>query len=230
MIPPTFHVVGRLIKVHTGVELRCDWPSASRTLRSCSSSSDSRAVLVRPRNEESVPGSPTRSLTFVTMSDPASLMALATKLHEENLRRKRRTILTRTRTAVQQCYDRVKVGRTRVHTSEDGVRTPPCVFRSRSLVVDWWNSFLLVGVIYSTAYSPLVIVQCPASEPVPRCPTALQSAAACSYCKREPPAPPRSSLRRDGPIMAQSTCCSTSSSASTCSFGFARPFATMGTT
>ncbi len=83
------------------------------------------------------------------MSDPAALMALASKLHEERCRR--RTVWRR----VCRAFTGAKLSAVR---RKDAMQQPCCVFRSRSLPIQWWDSFLILGVIYSTAYSPLVIV------------------------------------------------------------------------
>ena len=33
-----------------------------------------------------------------------------------------------------------------------------CIFDHQSSLIAWWNSFLVLGVIYSTAYTPFIIV------------------------------------------------------------------------
>ena len=90
------------------------------------------------------------------MSDPAALMALASRLHEENRRRRRKCGWLRI--SLQQTCTRL-CGRTRLlPSSEAAVAHPHFIFRAGSLPIEWWDTFLILGVVYSTAYAPLCIV------------------------------------------------------------------------
>ena len=87
----------------------------------------------------------------VPRDDPVAMMALATKIHEENLRRRQRRPWIRVYHAVlHACTSKVAL--------KEGLKNAYLVFSHRGLFVSWWDSFLILGVVYSTAYSPLAIV------------------------------------------------------------------------
>ena len=87
------------------------------------------------------------------------MMALATRLHEEAQaqKRQRRCItigqLSTPFTAFRGMWNQAFV------TSLDmGQGTNWCIFDPQSTFISWWDSFLIIGVIYSTAYTPLITV------------------------------------------------------------------------
>jgi hypothetical protein len=91
--------------------------------------------------------------------DQAAMMALATRLHEEAQaqKRKRRYIpmaqLSTPFTAFRGMWNQAFV------TSLDmGQGTSWCIFDPQSTFIAWWDTFLIIGVIYSTAYTPLITV------------------------------------------------------------------------
>ena len=87
-----------------------------------------------------------------SMGDPAEMMALATKLHEEKEIRRRhlqRWPCIALRSNLQSLFH---------HDDSIGAYRHRFVFHSRSDLIAVWNSALIFGVIYSTAYSPLAVV------------------------------------------------------------------------
>ena len=89
--------------------------------------------------------------------DEASSMALAAKLHRDAQRNHRP--LSRVKAFVSQHLSALQ-GRSFVFMPEiAGTKQRPfCIFDQRSPILAWWDSFLVIGVIYSTAWTPLAVV------------------------------------------------------------------------
>jgi hypothetical protein len=89
--------------------------------------------------------------------DQAAVMALASKLHIEAQRRKRpaRRLLKVISSALQTFLETSFVKTPHVSGSRS---SQSCIFEPRSPIIAWWDSLLVLGVIYSAAWTPLSIV------------------------------------------------------------------------
>ena len=108
-----------------------------------------------PRHSRLLEGGPARLVMSSTLEcdDPAAMMALASRLHEENLRRQQGRRLGG---LLRTVCDALATWMNRNERRVEG--TSHRVMSHRSHVIAWWNTFLIVGVIYSSAYAPLTIV------------------------------------------------------------------------
>lgn len=90
--------------------------------------------------------------------DHAGMMALASRLHEENLQRQRRQrrLVTTCHRLARKCYEESGAfffGHSRYERA-----LHRGIISHRSRLLAWWDTFLIFGVVYSSAYAPLAIV------------------------------------------------------------------------
>ena len=89
--------------------------------------------------------------------DPAAMMALASKLHEENMRRKRSLrhhIAVAITTMKAQWLPAVAA----IDGMQDNLPVNHCIFASRNRLIARWDTLLIFGVLYSSAYAPFAAV------------------------------------------------------------------------
>ena len=125
---------------------------------------------------------PEEAATVGGPNHQAAIMALAARLHDENMRR--RQPLQRLKTFIFEgdaTAGATARERTRRHTRSCALISRSCalagldyvwsdafvnthedsrswIFNKQSSFISWWDSFLVLGVVYSTAYTPLAIV------------------------------------------------------------------------